>query len=338
MILRVFRGRVETADEKRFLQFVRDEAVARALAVPGLLSFQPGIRPVEGGLEVVLISTWDDFTSIAVLGAALDSPLALPGSSDLIHDGTAVHYEFVNGSLRSIPLDGARIRIVRGRLQPNSEAQLFEWARSRHELLADDGLLVAAHLGRRMVGADTEVLFAGIWRDADALDAVTLDAEPIVTLDDEALGLFVEWAVEDYRAIMLAPGAAHAPALVLVDDGRHCLYATPAVARLAGRSVAALTSMRLDDFLTPEHGAALASAWPTYVGTGRGEGSFAIVGADGVAHSVRFAVRANAPWPRSHALLLSETVDRPVPDLDRALVEAGVLARHLPFRSGVSAG
>ncbi|HET9456282.1 MAG TPA: hypothetical protein VFO78_02995 [Candidatus Limnocylindrales bacterium] len=321
------------------MEFVRDEAVMRALAVPGLLSFQPGLRPIENGLEVVLISTWDDFTSIASLDEDLDSPLSLPGCSSFIHHGAAVHYEFVNGSLRSMPLDGARIRIVHGRLHPNSEAQLFEWARSRHGQLADDGLLVAAHLGRRMVGPDTEVLFAAVWRAAEALDTVTLEAEPVVTLDDVALGLFADRpAVEEYGAIMLAPGAARAPALVLVDDGRHCLYATPAVARLTGRSVAALTSLRVDDLLSPDHGAALATAWPAFVESGRGEGSFAIVEPDGVTHRVHFSVRANSPWPRSHALLLSDTADRPVPDLDRALAEAGVVARHSPLATGVSAG
>ncbi|HEU4919440.1 MAG TPA: PAS domain-containing protein [Candidatus Limnocylindrales bacterium] len=329
MILRVFRGRLDAADEERFLQFVRDEAVTRALAVPGLLSFQPGIRPIDGDREVVLISTWNDFTSIASLDEGLDSPLSLPGGSAFIHHGVAVHYEFVNGSLRSIPLDGARIRIVRGRLRPNSEAQLFEWARSRQEQLANDGLLVAAHLGRRMVDADTEVLFAGIWREAAALDTISHEAEPVMTLDDSALSLFVDRpAVEEYGAIMLAPGAARAPALVLVDDARHCLYATPAAARLTGRSVAALTSMRVDDVLSPEHGAALATAWPEFVTSGRGEGSFAIVGPDGAVHSVHFSVWANSPWPRSHALLLSEAADRPAPDLDRALAEAGVVARH----------
>ena len=331
MILRLFRGRVAATDRDTYLRFVREHAIARALALPGLLSFQPGIRAVDDGLEIVLVSTWEDFASIASLDRDLDTPVALPGGAEFIRDGASTHYELVAGSLRSMPLDGARVRILHGTLRPNREAAFFEWMRDQRERFLADGLLVGAHLGRRMHGSDAEVAFVGTWRDAATVDALTGgEIDRPVALGEETLTFFGRGPeIETYEAITIAPGTASAPALLIVDDERRCLYATPAAARLTGRSVAALTSLRVDDLMSPSLAEPLETTWSNLVAAGSGSGRLMLVGPKGSERSIHYSARTDVPWPRSHVLLLSARGDVPPAGLDRALVEAGFVARHL---------
>lgn len=332
MILRLFRGRVTAADRDRYLLFVRENAVARALALPGLLSFQPGMRPAGDGIDVVLVSTWDDFASIASLDRNLDLPLSLPGGAEFIRDGASTHYELVAGSLRSMPLDGARLRVLHGMLSPNREAAFFEWTRDQRDRLFDDGLLLGAHLGRRMLGTGAEAVFVGIWRDEEAIDALTGgEHDRPVALGEETLDFFEEPpAIEEYEALTLAPRAATAPALLLADDDHRYLYATPAAARLAGRSVAALTSLRVEDLVPPDLAESVSSMWSTLMATGSGDGPFVLLAPDGSRREIRYRARANTPWPGSHTWLLAEIGTGGETDLDEALADAGIVARHTP--------
>src|SRR6185503_9123159 len=104
VILRVLRGRVIQGQEQNLGRFVRDEAVANALSIPGLLSFQPAIRETRAGSELVIVSTWTGFETIAAAGRDLDSPLSMPNSSNMLSDSHAEHYELVIGESRAMPL------------------------------------------------------------------------------------------------------------------------------------------------------------------------------------------------------------------------------------------
>lgn len=64
MILRVHRSRVIEGQEPRLVRFIRDEAMAQALAIPGLLSFQPATRETPAGTELVVASTWTGFDAL----------------------------------------------------------------------------------------------------------------------------------------------------------------------------------------------------------------------------------------------------------------------------------
>ena len=59
-------------------------------------------------------------------------------------------------------------------------------------------------------------------------------------------------------------------------------------------------------------------------------GPYVLERPDGSEVAVRFASKANAPWPGSHASLLvpAETEDPAELDVDRALVDAGLVARY----------
>ena len=330
MILRLLRGRVSAADREAYLRFIREQALAEALALPGLLSFQPGLRGTDDGIDIVIISTWEDFGAIASLHADLDRPVTIPGGADFIRDSTSTHYELVAGSLRSMPIEGARIRILHGMLRPNREAAFFEWMRDQRERLLTDGLLVGAHLGRRIQGSNAEVAFVGTWRDEATIDALTGgDVTRPVALGEETRTFFErDPGIETYDAITIAPVAATALALLLVDDERHSIYATPVAARLAGRSVDELMSLRLDDLVAPEAAAAIPTIWSRLLGDGGCEGTITVVASDGSRRELRYVARRNTPWRGSHAWLLDSGAT-PMPDLDSALADAGVVARYV---------
>ena len=105
MILRVLRARVIEGEQARLAQRIRDEAVERALATPGLLSFQPAVREI--------VSTWAGFEDLAAAGPQLDEPVTVPGVASMLADSHAEHYELVIGQARSMPLSRAKLRLTR---------------------------------------------------------------------------------------------------------------------------------------------------------------------------------------------------------------------------------
>ena len=62
MILRIFRGRIDASDRDRIVDHLRDRVYVGLGRIPGLRSFQSGLRDTEGAAsEFVIITTWDDF-------------------------------------------------------------------------------------------------------------------------------------------------------------------------------------------------------------------------------------------------------------------------------------
>ncbi|CAN5779407.1 hypothetical protein BH24CHL6_BH24CHL6_09850 [soil metagenome] len=336
MILRIFRGRVAAPERELFLRHVREHAAAR-LGLPGLLSFQPAWRGAGNDLEVVLVSTWNDFASVATVDRDLEQPITLPGSREILRDGRSAHYELVAGSLRSMAIGGVTVRMLRGVLRPNHDAAFFSWARGRLETLVDDGRLLGAYLGRRINGQDQEAIHVGIWRNDEILVELTGGRrERPIALGEETLDYFTaDWSLDEYGAISRVPAGRAAPALFLADNQRRYFYATPAAARLTGFSVARLTSMRIEDLALPDNAAQVEPEWERFLSVGEQEGPFVLVCRDGSRQEVKYHARANTPWPGAHTSLLAPVAaDRPLPDLDAALVAAGIVAHHATPEAG----
>ncbi len=321
LILRVFNGTVPANDLAKFLDFVRDHALARALSTPGLLSFQPGFRVAGQGLEVVLVSTWEEFSAIATRGRDLDQPIAMPGASQFFNRGHATHYELVAGSTHSLPLAGARMRILRGTLHPNQDSAYFEWSRRERDRLLDEGRLYGAHIGRRLNGHGAETIFVSMGAPG-SVDGPTGHAAGRFFVDG--------WTDDRYEALIAAPNSPMAPALLVADNDRRYLYATPAAAALTGRTVDRLTSLRVDDLAPPELAPLIGQLWTDFLSRGVQEGPFILVGADGSSTEVLYHARANQPWSGVHTSLMAKVSGAGLPDFDSALAAAGILARHAP--------
>lgn len=334
VILRVLRARVIPGEEARLERFVRDDAVASALKVPGLLSFQPAIRETRVCTELVIVSTWAGFDDIVAAGGDLNAPILVRDPHLTLADSHAEHYELVIGEARAMPLREAKLRLTRIPIRQNLEASYYESVRRWADRLLDETGMVAFSLGRRVVGRQDEIVAAQIFQDEAALrEAAGEDlARPM-----GALELSAYWAaeptIEHFDALTAVEPRPNAPAILVADDNRRYVHATPAAARLSGRPLARLLTMRVDDVSRPSDREAIPAAWEQFLADGSARGPYVLERPDGSEVEVRFASKANAPWPGSHAALLvpAEEADDMADelDVDEALAEAGLVARYV---------
>jgi PAS domain-containing protein len=331
LILRVLRGRVIEGAEAQLTRFVRDEAVAHALTIPGLLSFQPAVRETGAGNELVIVSTWTGFESLAAVGKDLDAPLSMPGANEMLAGTHAEHYELVIGESRSMPLRKAKLRLTRIPIRPNVESAYYDTVRQWADRLLDEHGLVAFSLGRRVVGRQDEIVAVQVWEDEDALrDAAGADIDKPMGGAELSRFWAADPAIEHFDALTAVEAQPDAPAILLADDSRRYVHATPAAARLAGRPLARLLTMRVEDLARgPERGG-VAAVWDRFVAQGTMEGPYMLERPDGSEVAVRFAAKANAPWPGSHASLMVPAEEPDDLDVDQALVTAGLVARYSP--------
>ena len=333
MILRVLRGRVVEGDERNLAQYVRDEAIARALKVPGLLSFQPAVHATDTGIELVMVSTWTGFDDMVGAGVRLDQPLAWPEISPLLEDCRAEHYELVIGEARAMPLRQAKLRLTRILIKPNHEPAYYAAVRPWAERLLDESGMVSFTLGRRVVGRQDEIVAVQIFEDEAALrDVAGSDLERPMGRRELSQFWAAEPVIEHFDALTAIEPRPDAPAILVVDDSRRYVYATPAAAALSGRPLARLLTMRIEDLLPIAERAVVPQLFDRFIEAGSFSGQLAIERPDGTTVELRSTARANAPWPGSHAGLVvpAGAEDEDELDIDAALVEAGLVARYAP--------
>lgn len=331
MILRVLRARVKAGEEARLAQFVRDQAVGRALQVPGLLSLQPAIRETPAGVELVIVSTWAGFDELAAAGKDLDAPLGIFGAAPLLEDSRVEHYELVIGEARAMPLREAKLRLTRIPIRQNAEAAYYDVVRRWADQLLDRTGLVAFNLGRRVVGRQDHIVAAMIWQDEAALrDVAGADVDKPMGGGELSEFWAADPTIEHFDALTAIDPRPDAPAILLADDKRRYVHATPAAVRLSGRSLARLLTMRVEDVARASERAAVPAAWDQFITEGSAQGPYVLQRPDGSELEVLYASKANAPWPGSHASLLVTAAESRDLDVDGALVEAGFVARYVP--------
>ena len=328
MILRVFRGMVPPEGADELVAFVRDRAIADGLRTPGLRSFQAALRSTAVGTELVIVSTWTDFDAVLAPGRLLDSPLAVRGAGAFLSGGHADHYELLATEARGIPVSNTTVRVTRALLRPNVEGDYFGRVRTLADGLLDRPGLIAFLVGRRAIQTTIEATTISLWEDEAALRELAgpdLSSPPY--LDEFGPYHIAPPVSEEYEGLALTRPREDAPAILLADDERRYVYATPSAARLTGHSVARLLTMRIDDLTAPELRGGVPAVWARFVAEGRMEAAYTLCRADGSAVPVRFSARARSPWPGCHASMLIPQDDPATPDIDGALLSAGLLSR-----------
>jgi PAS domain-containing protein len=335
MILRLLRSRVKAGEEARLQRYVRDEAVAQALQIPGLMSCQPAIRSTPSGTELVIVSTWNAFDDLAAAARDLDGPVVLPGAEPMLAESHAEHYELVIGESRAMPLRAGKLRLTRIQIRPNLEKAYYDTVRRWSDRLLDETGLVAFTLGRRVTNRQDEIVAVQIWQDDAALrEFAGSDLDQPMGVDELSQFWAADPVIEHFDALMSTEPRANAPAILLADDQRRYVHATPAAARLSGRSLARLLTMRVEDVARATERAGVPETWSRFVADGSMRGPYVIERPDGSEVEVLYSARANTPWPGAHASLLIPLGDDPDLDLDEALVDAGLVARYAPAGSG----
>lgn len=329
MILRIFRARVRPGREDDLAAFIRDDAIAGALRTEGLRSFQPGVRTVSGGRELVLVSTWRDFADIQGAGPSLDSPLAVPGAAEMVEGGRAEHLELVWGSSRALPLRDGVLRIAHLAIQPRFESTYFSDLRAAADGLLDTAGLTALTVGRRTTPTGVEAVVVTIWEDRVALDEA-------LERTGDGRSLFASLAgfqtgpidVVEFEALAAVAPRSDAPAILVADDESRYIHATPAAARLTGRSVARLLTLRVQDIAGPDIRPQVPELWKQFLDAGASSGSFTVARPNGTEARVVFQARTGVPWPGTHSSLLVPEDEPTDIDLDTALAQSGLVARY----------
>lgn len=330
MILRIYRARLPVSARDTLVNHIRDEAYPTLARSRAARSFQSGLREVgDGRLEFALATTWVDFPALlAEMGSDLTDPPWLHGIRQHLEFIAADHYEVVGAELRGlIPLTGGVLRIVGGELKAHSDSVYFDQAREAQQRLLDSGVIIATHIGRRVTGAQTEAIVVGVWRDRQALTEG--DGPSGAGLLEEWQESFAAWEITDYDALVQVPPRDRAaPALLLADDDRHYVFATPTAASLLGTSVARLLGSRIEDVTPPELRDELPARWHDFLAVGRQEGPVKLFRRDGSVVEVRYSARAGTPWPGVHASLLTHPSEEI--DVTEALAASGLVGHYSP--------
>ena len=228
-----------------------------------------------------------------------------------------------------MPLREAKLRLTRIPIRPNAEAAYYEAVRRWSDRLLDESGMVAFSLGRRVVGRQDEIVAVQMWQDeASLVDVAGQDLRKPMGGMELSQFWAAEPAIEHFDALTAVEPRPDAPAILLADDDRRYVHATPAAARLSGHPLARLLTMRVDDVTRASERDRIPETWDQFMVEGSMQGPFVLERPDGSEVEVRFASKANAPWPGSHASLLVPSDSDEDLDIDRALVDAGLVARY----------
>jgi PAS domain-containing protein len=301
------------------------ETMSAAYRARGLLSFQAGFRPSPDGATFTLITTWTDYDSLVeAIGTRPDRPRWLGDAS--YDDSRAEHYELVGVPLTGIvPLDGAVVRVLRGRLRADGASTYFEFMREQRLPFFESGETILAHLGRRIVGRHQEAIVVSVWRDAAAIARHGgADDRPVASLEVDRF--FESWTLETFLGSRdgVTDGRPACPALILMDDTRRYRYATPAAATLHGIPLADLLGQRVDDVVPPEKRTVIPAAWDEFKRVGSYVGEGAVPRSDGPGPIVGFRARADFPWLGANSVVFAPAPPDEVPEIDAALAACAI--------------
>lgn len=329
MILRVYRARAAAEARRVLLAHLRDRVYPANVRTPGLRTFQAGISERgDGTLELALVSTWRDFDALRDgLGDDWLRPAWLLEVADVLEPVTADHYELVGEELTGIvPLAGGALRILAGRLADGHGETFFDFARRAQAQQLDSGDILVSHIGRRILDHGEDAVYVTVWRDVEAPAAVGGSAqEPANRTLWEPY--FASWSFAAYDAVArVEPKHGQSHVLLLADDDRRYLFASPAAGRLLGRAPARLLGRRIEDLAAVDMRSAVEPMWQQFLRDGEQSGTFALARADGSSITVMYEAHANTPWRGVHASVLSDPSERI--DFAEALAAAGIVARY----------
>jgi len=202
MILRVVSGRIPAGRIDEVVDAYREDYVPIARETPGLDLFVVAGRPAgDGGHEIAGMTIW---TSVeAALEAYAGNLAALRTLDDRSHGETLSrvdYYEVDEGGARRRSGSSTRLRLTAGKVARGLDADIQQELRRRLPELPPE--VVAAWVGRRVLGADVEIALVTTWSAVPA--GVALDAPIWPTISDR----YDTFRVMVYDILVEGTGAA----------------------------------------------------------------------------------------------------------------------------------
>lgn len=310
MIIRVWRARLRPGVEPELLGRLR-EAIPALQAAEAPLDFTYGFRREAEATQFLTLSVWPDYeTLLQATGGDTTRAMQAARLDDLVEAGEADMYESISPAVvRHDLAEGRVIGVVTGRVKPNHESVVQSMI-DRSASAALDAGAIAAHLGRRLADASSEVAVVVVWPQRETMSRF-VKSRTIPAIDPAFAAHLSSWRFETYRA--LAPERILEPAdglavLVLDDDGRY-VEATSGIEAVLGIPGELLHGRSVRELGADE--AAGLDLERRLTGRGAEDGIIDLLRPDGRTVRVEYRSAAHAAGPGLHASLLTLPASEP---------------------------
>ena len=332
MILRLVRADVTPAIATRLLAKMRDELLPVLSRRDGLFGFTCGFRHDAGRMQFLSLSCWADLTSIGhATGGRLDRPALPDAVAELLDRPTADHYELVEPAPAGLmTLEGAVLGVVTADVREHVEANAQDMIRNVRPEVEAAGV-IGLYVGRRVTGSRTQLIVLALWRDRASLRRFGQTRSKGM-IDAEFLQQLERWSFETFDCIspdrLLVPSTG--PAVLLADDERRYVDASPGVEAIVGVPGELLLRRTVDDLMPPEKRTQVPELWRSLMVDGAQAGDIVLLRPDGVRVALRYRARANHPERGLHASVLTRldgpTDERPVEEIVASAFSAAATA------------
>jgi PAS domain-containing protein len=306
MILRLLRADIAPAAATRLIERLRDVVIPGLEGQRGLFGFTCGFRHEAGRTQFLLLSCWADASSISSApGGELAAPALPDDAAGLLTDPVAEHFELVEPAPSGVmTLDGSVLGVITADVRDYVEANVQNMIRRVRPSVEAAGV-VGLYVGRRVLGATTQLVVLALWRDRASLRRWGQSRREGM-IDPVFLEQLERWSFETYdclspQRLMVPPSG---PAVLLADDERRYVDVSSGVEAVIGIPGEFLLRRTIDDLMPPEDRQAVPALWNAFVADGRQEGEIILLRPDGARIPVRFRARANLPEAGLHASVL----------------------------------
>ena len=113
MIVRISRGRIRRGHEAEAFGLLRKSITGQG-STAGLMAFMIARRMIEGQLELVALTTWQDLDSmVAVMGEDWQTPSWLAALEPLVESSSVEHLETIAENFRGLAdMDPAAVDLL----------------------------------------------------------------------------------------------------------------------------------------------------------------------------------------------------------------------------------
>lgn len=318
--------RPELDPDDRRLRFAR--AAGRVNGLETLILGWDGRSTAASGraFPIVVVIAWRDAESMVAATGREEQGFLRDRLGLHLDVARAETYEVMSRTFASLPTPHSVLRILTIEAKPGTDAALFERLREIQRDLTDRGL-IASHVARRVEPDRIEALVVGIWRDDEAIAAVTEGQLSQPAFVDRIRAFMGRVEVDTYEAMEIAPRLplASGPPILVLDATGRIVDVTPSGAAALGRTQDEAVGLRLDELAD---GDANRKTWAAVLGdpagadTAFGEAAWTVPSGGHV--FLRWYLRRDVPVFGRHTILVRRRQDPPptAAELDAALAEA----------------
>ena len=203
MILRVIRGRVTAGRETDFVVACRQTVVDRGNA-PGLVSFFPGYRRVDGAERFILVAMWESSELAEASAGSPESPTARSVLAGVAEVEDVKVYDGIEPAFRGlVDAPGGIVRVSTGTLKPGRRADLTSWLEANGRSVQRVQLVLGYAMGERIIDGRHEMVAISAWPSPLVIEALSEPGGSGGPLFAGAQEFVDDITVEQYQAIGL---------------------------------------------------------------------------------------------------------------------------------------